>query len=128
MEWKRQTVHMLAGFLIVLLRFVPYWGILCVSLFGILFNLFFLPRMIPSIMRNTSGDRRGVVFYPVAVTSLLILFPNDLAIVGAWAILLRRWDGHFDWPPGKPVLSVERTRLFRERFPVFCSEPAPSVS
>src|SRR3972149_2856595 len=88
MEWKRQTVHMLAGSLIVLLCFVPYWGILCISLFGILFNLFFLPRLIPSIMRNVSGDRRGVVFYPVAVAALVILLPNDLEIVaGSWAIL-----------------------------------------
>ncbi len=88
MEWKRQTVHMAAGLLIVFLRFLPYWALLSVCLLGILFNLFFLPRMIPSIMRGISGDRRGVVFYPMAITCLVLLFPHHLHIVaGAWAVL-----------------------------------------
>lgn len=79
---------MLAGLLVVLLRYLPYWGVLSVSLFGILFNLFFLPRIFPSIMRNVTGDRRGVVFYPVSVAVLVILLPHHMAIVaGAWAVL-----------------------------------------
>jgi uncharacterized protein (TIGR00297 family) len=88
MEWKRQSIHMAVGLLIVLLRFLDYWALLCVALSGILFNLFFLPRLIPSIMRGVSGDRRGVVFYPIAITTLLIAFPNQKEIIaGAWAIL-----------------------------------------
>jgi len=88
MEWKRQSVHMAAGLLIVLLRFLPYWLLLCVCLGGLLFNLFFLPRLIPSIMRGISGDRRGVVFYPIAITVLVLLFPHHPHIIaGAWAIL-----------------------------------------
>jgi len=79
---------MLAGFLIILLRYLPYWGVLCMALFGMLFNLFFLPRFLPSVMRNVTGDRRGVVFYPVSVATLVVLFPNRMPIVaGAWAIL-----------------------------------------
>lgn len=88
MEWKRKGVHMAAGLLIILLRFLPYWALLCMCLFGILFNLFVLPLLFPSIMRGVTGDRRGVVFYPIAVTALVVLFPHDLAVVaGAWAIL-----------------------------------------
>ncbi|MCA9413151.1 MAG: DUF92 domain-containing protein [Candidatus Omnitrophica bacterium] len=88
LEVKRQGIHMLAGFLLISLRFLPYWAILCLTLFGILFNLFFLPLIFPSIMRGTSGDRRGVVFYPVAVAFLVILFPHHPGIVaGGWALL-----------------------------------------
>ncbi len=88
MEWKRQCVHMAAGLLIVFLRFLPYWALLAICLLGILFNLFFLPRLIPSIMRGITGDRRGVVFYPMAITTLILIFPHHLHIVaGAWAIL-----------------------------------------
>lgn len=88
LELKRQGIHMLAGFLLISLRFLPYWAILCLVLFGILFNLFFLPMIFPSIMRGISGDRRGVVFYPVAVALLVILFPHHMGIVaGGWALL-----------------------------------------
>lgn len=88
LELKRQGIHMLAGFLLVSLRFLPYWAILCLTLFGILFNLFFLPMIFPSIMRGVSGDRRGVVFYPVAIATLVLLFPHHPAIVaGGWALL-----------------------------------------
>lgn len=79
---------MAAGLLLILLRFLPYWAILCLSLFGMLFNLFFLPRLLPMVMRGVTGDRRGVVFYPIAVTALVILFPHHMHVVaGAWAIL-----------------------------------------
>ena len=88
LEVKRQGIHMLAGFLLISLRFLPYWALLCLILFGILFNLFFLPLLFPSIMRGVTGDRRGVVFYPVAIAIMVILFPHHPAIIaGGWALL-----------------------------------------
>lgn len=88
MEWRRQGIHIAAGVLVLTLRFLPFWAVLCLSLFGILFNLFFLPLLFPSIMRGVSGDRRGVVFYPVAIAALVLVFPTQLEIVaGAWAVL-----------------------------------------
>ena len=124
MEWKRQTVHMMAGFLIILLRVLPYWAVLCVSLFGMLFNLFLLPRLMPSVMRNVTGDRRGVVFYPVSVATLVVLLPNNMAIVaGAWAILsfgdgMATMIGHMGrpvplrWNPNKTVQGTTSCFVF----------------
>lgn len=88
---RRQLVHIAMGGAAFLLRVLGWWEAAALALSAILFNLYALPRIAPSLFRQAEGLRRlssGIVLYPLSVLLLILLFPTRPDIVaGAWAIL-----------------------------------------
>lgn len=89
-EVARQTLHMSMGAFALTLRWLAWWEAVALASTAVLFNLFLLPRLAPRIYR--AGDRsralHGIVIYPFAVLSLLVVFPRRPDIVAAaWGIL-----------------------------------------
>lgn len=89
-EVARQTVHMSMGAFALTLRWLAWWQAIALAGAAVAFNLFVLPRVAPRLYR--AGDRsrpiHGIVIYPLAVLSLLLLFPRRPDIVAAaWGIL-----------------------------------------
>jgi uncharacterized protein (TIGR00297 family) len=74
----------------LLLRWLPWWQAVALASAAIAFNLFVLPRIGAAIYRPGDRERglHGILFYPLAVLLLLIVFPTRLDIVAAaWGIL-----------------------------------------
>jgi uncharacterized protein (TIGR00297 family) len=74
----------------LLLRWITWPQALALAGGALLFNLFVLPHVAASLYRP--GDRarnlHGIVYYPLSVLILLLLFPRRLDIVAAaWGIL-----------------------------------------
>ena len=89
MESRRKVVHILTIFLALLLRYLsPSWAALLVFA-AFFFNLFLFPYLLGSLQRE--GESRldaGVVFFPLALLIVVILFAGRPAVVaGAWALL-----------------------------------------
>ena len=88
---RRQFVHIAMGAAAALLRVLSPWEAAALASFAVLFNLYALPRIAPSLFRADEGIRRrlsGIVFYPLSVLLLIVLFPARPDIVaGAWGIL-----------------------------------------
>jgi uncharacterized protein (TIGR00297 family) len=89
-ETARQLVHIsMAGFALVL-RWTAWWQAVALAAFALAFNLFLLPRLASHLYRPGDRARRlhGIVYYPLSVLLLLLLFPGRLDIVAAaWGIL-----------------------------------------
>jgi uncharacterized protein (TIGR00297 family) len=89
-ETTRKIVHMsMVGFAL-LLRWLTWWQAIAMAGAALAFNLFLLPRIAPSLYRPRDRERKahGIVFYPLAVLMLIVLFPSRTDIVGAaWGIL-----------------------------------------
>ena len=116
-EVSRQLVHITMGGFAILLRWITWPQALALAGGALAFNLFVLPRFAGRLYRP--GDRprglHGIVYYPLSVLILLLLFPSRLDIVAAaWGILAggdgvatlagraiggRRWP----WNPDKSV-------------------------
>jgi uncharacterized protein (TIGR00297 family) len=88
-EDARKAVHILFGAGALLLRYLSWWQAAAVAAAALVLNALVLPRFAPRIYRPT--DRRfahGIVFYPLAVLGLVLLFPRRLDIAAAaWGIL-----------------------------------------
>ena len=89
-EIARQIVHVSMGSFALLLRWITWPQALALAGGALLFNLFVLPLVASSLYRP--GDRarhlHGIVYYPLSVLILLLLFPRRLDIVAAaWGIL-----------------------------------------
>jgi uncharacterized protein (TIGR00297 family) len=116
-ENARQIVHMSMGAFALLLRWLTWGQAIALAGIALVFNLLVLPSVARQLYRPGDQPRRlhGIVFYPLAILLLLILFPHRLDIVaGAWGILAmgdglatlvgraaggRRWP----WNPDKTV-------------------------
>jgi uncharacterized protein (TIGR00297 family) len=116
-ENARQILHMSMGAFALLLRWLTWGQAMALAGFALAFNFLILPSVAGRLYRPSDLPRRlhGIVFYPLAVLLLLILFPHRLDIVaGAWGILAmgdglatlvgraaggRRWP----WNPDKTV-------------------------
>jgi uncharacterized protein (TIGR00297 family) len=90
-EVRRQLVHILVGTGALLLPWLTWWQAALVAAGALLFNVFVLPRIAPTVFRPGDLDapiRSGIVIYPLAVLALLICFPQrpDIA-AAAWGIL-----------------------------------------
>ncbi|HTM25155.1 MAG TPA: DUF92 domain-containing protein [Vicinamibacterales bacterium] len=89
-ETARQIVHMSMGAFAVLLRWIAWWQALALACAALAFNLFVLPRIARSLYRQGDRDRvaHGIVFYPLSVLLLILVFPRrpDIA-AAAWGIL-----------------------------------------
>ena len=105
------------GAFALLLRWLTWGQAIALAGIALVFNLLVLPSVARQLYRPGDQPRRlhGIVFYPLAILLLLILFPHRLDIVaGAWGILAmgdglatlvgraaggRRWP----WNPDKTV-------------------------
>jgi uncharacterized protein (TIGR00297 family) len=89
-EDRRQIVHIsMVGFA-ALLRFISWPQAAALAAGALVFNLFVLPRVAPGILRPTDsgGHRAGVIFYPLSVLLLVLVFRSRLDIVAAaWAVM-----------------------------------------
>ena len=90
-EAKRRTVHFATGGLAFLLPFLSPLQAAGAAGAAVLFNLFALPRLAPSIFRDGERSapwRSGIVIYPIAVLLLVILFHRRMEVAGAaWGIM-----------------------------------------
>ena len=89
-ESARQIVHVSMGSFALLLRWITWPQALALAGGALLFNVFVLPHVAGRLYRP--GDRarglHGIVYYPLSVVILLLLFPARLDIVAAaWGIL-----------------------------------------
>jgi dolichol kinase len=88
-EDARKAVHILFGAGALLLRYLAWWQAAAVAAAAVVLNTLVLPRLAPQMYRPT--DRRfahGILFYPLAVLGLVLVFPRRLDIAAAaWAIL-----------------------------------------
>jgi uncharacterized protein (TIGR00297 family) len=89
-ETHRQIVHVaMAGFAL-LLRYTTWQQAAGLAVVALIFNLLALPALAPRIMRATDrrGARAGVLYYPLAVLVLILVFRTRLDIVAAaWGVL-----------------------------------------
>jgi uncharacterized protein (TIGR00297 family) len=90
-EDARKLIHIGFGVCALLLRDLPWWGAALLALAALVFNLFVMPRVGRAIYRPADRQRpfaQGVVFYPLAVLLLVLVFPHrpDIA-AAAWGIL-----------------------------------------
>jgi len=89
-ETARQAVHMAMGGFALLLRWIVWWQAVALAAGALVFNIAVLPRIAPRLYRPGDHARsvHGIVFYPMAVLLLLVMFPRrpDIAAAG-WGIL-----------------------------------------
>ena len=91
-EDRRQILHMSMGVFALLLRFLPWWVAAIVAGSAVAFNAYVLPRVAGHrLYRPGERSRRfptGIVFYPIAVVLLILVFPDrpDIA-AAAWGVM-----------------------------------------
>jgi uncharacterized protein (TIGR00297 family) len=89
-ETARQVVHMAMGGCALLLRWIAWWQAVALAAGALAFNVAVLPRIAPRLYRPGDHARNvhGIVYYPMAVLLLLVMFPRrpDIAAAG-WGIL-----------------------------------------
>ena len=89
-ETARQLVHVSMGAFALLLRWITWPQALALAGSALLVNLFVLPRLASRLYRPGEHARslHGIIYYPLSILILLLLFPHRLDIVaGAWGIL-----------------------------------------
>lgn len=89
-EYLRQSIHIGAGALAFLLPYLTRSQIFAFTFFGLVFNIFLLPRIAGGILvRKEEGNRPlGIYLYPFSLLVLFVLFSHELAIAAAmWGIL-----------------------------------------
>ena len=88
-EDARKAVHILFGLGALLLRFLAWWQVAAVAALAIVNNVLVLPRLAPRLFRPTDPRfAHGIVFYPLAVLGLVLVFRERLDIAAAaWGIL-----------------------------------------
>ena len=91
METPRQLLHLAAGLLALLLRWLTWPQAVLLALGASVFNLIVLPRVAPRIFRDSDRTRSwtsGITLYPLAVMGLILFFRSELHLAAtAWAIL-----------------------------------------
>jgi uncharacterized protein (TIGR00297 family) len=91
-EDGRQFVHMAMGGFALLLRDLPWWFAAFLAGSAVAFNLVVLPRVGGRRLFRPADVARGypagILFYPIAVLLLILVFPDrpDIA-AGAWGVL-----------------------------------------
>jgi len=91
-EVRRKLVHVAAGGLAFLLRFLTWPQSLAMAAAALAFNRYLLPRMGGrGLWRAPDRDRGlpvGILLYPLAVLGLVVVFRHDLWMAAAvWGIL-----------------------------------------
>lgn len=91
-EALRKAVHVAAGLLALVLRYLTWWQALAVSFGGLAFNAFILPRLTRGRLNREADHARGyalgIVLYPLSVAMLILIFHRRLEIAAAaWALM-----------------------------------------
>jgi uncharacterized protein (TIGR00297 family) len=89
-ETRRQIVHMAMGLIALLLPFLTWPQAALLALAALLFNFFALARVLPGIIRpaDAGGHRAGVLFYPLSVLLLILVFRGRLDLAAAaWGVM-----------------------------------------
>jgi uncharacterized protein (TIGR00297 family) len=110
-EDARKLIHIFFGACALSFRFLSWWQAAILAAIALAFNLIVMPRVGPSIYRPSDRVRRfssGIIFYPVSVLLLVLVFPGRLDIAAAaWGILAF----------GDGMSSVVGKRFGRRRIP-----------
>ncbi len=91
-EDRRQILHMAMGGFALLLRDLPWWIAAIAAGAAVAFNVYLLPRVGGRRVFRPSDVARGypagILFYPIAVLLLILVFPDrpDIA-AAAWGIM-----------------------------------------
>ena len=91
-EDRRQILHMAMGGFALLLRDLPWWIAAIMAGCAVAFNAYVLPRAGGRRVFRPSDVARGfpagILFYPISVLLLILVFPNrpDIA-AAAWGIM-----------------------------------------
>lgn len=91
-EDRRQILHISMGVFALLLRFLPWWVAAIVAGSAVGFNAYVLRRLAGHLLyRPAERSRRfppGILFYPIAVVLLILVFPDrpDIA-AAAWGVM-----------------------------------------
>ena len=88
-ETRRQTFHILMGFLPFLLKYLPVWSFIGGAFFVLFFIILIFPRFSKFAFRAEDFERGypiGAIYYTISIIFLLLLFPVYIA-ASAWAIL-----------------------------------------
>jgi uncharacterized protein (TIGR00297 family) len=89
-ETRRQTVHVAMSAFALTLRFLTWQYAALLAAVALAFNAFALPAVAPYIIRKTDarGVRAGILYYPLSVLLLILVFRTRLDIVAAaWGIM-----------------------------------------
>lgn len=89
-EPLRQVVHAAMGALAFLLRYLTWPQAALLALAALVFNATILARLLPGIVRPSDaiGHRSGLLFYPLSLLALVLIFRERLDIAGAaWAAM-----------------------------------------
>ena len=91
-EWKRKAVHIGSGCLALLLHWLEPWNGWMPAAAALLLNIFVLPRMTGGALEREHERRQGVawgiLFYPLSVLILTVVFAGRLEIAAAgWALM-----------------------------------------
>ncbi len=89
-ETRRQLVHVAMGGFALLLRWITWWQAVALAAAALIFNVAVLPRIAHGLYRPGDRDRawHGIIFYPLAVLLVLVMFPRRPDIsAAAWGIL-----------------------------------------
>ncbi len=85
-EAARQWVHIGSGAFAFLLRYLTWWQAAALAALALMMNAFVLRRYRP--IDRARGFPVGILLYPLAVLTLIVIFPARLDIAAAaWAIL-----------------------------------------
>jgi len=90
-EDRRQLEHLVPVVFAVLLPFMPYWFVMCLSALAVLYALYISPRLIRVTTRREELGKTfspGKVFYALSIMALLLVFRDRIYIAAAvWGIL-----------------------------------------
>lgn len=89
-ETGRQVVHVAMAAFALLLRVLTWQHVALLALGAVIFNLLLLGRIAPRILRPAElrSARPGILFYPLSVLVLVLIFPSRLDIVAAaWGVM-----------------------------------------
>jgi uncharacterized protein (TIGR00297 family) len=91
-EWKRKAVHVGSGGLALFLHWLEPWNAWMPAAAALLLNLFILPRLTGKALEREPERRQGkawgILFYPLSVLILTVVFANRLEIAAAgWALM-----------------------------------------
>ncbi len=91
-EAARKSVHVLSGLLALLLRYLDWWQALAMALAALFFNWRVLPRATGGALERDQDRARGyapgILFYPLSVALLVVIFHRRLDVAAAaWGLM-----------------------------------------